>query len=204
MDQELLVNPRIEDGRALLAELLKVGFDVTVACWVKTSEEGLWFLYIGSTSGKPGKIGDAYVTAYDCLSRIPSASISLSEIKLVPATNPIARDALAIRERQPGRIPIRYHGTRLGKLAIEEAYIYPRLSGSMTPIEILQTVLALANGPAGSQSEPSLIRLQDGSEIRGVIIGFHLQLPGGPTLTIVDRDTKAERQISTDDVVNIQ
>jgi hypothetical protein len=53
MDTELLVDNRIEDGQKLLAELLKAGFDVNVAFWVRTSEEGLWFLYIGSTSVEP-------------------------------------------------------------------------------------------------------------------------------------------------------
>jgi hypothetical protein len=125
MDTELLVEDRIEDGRRLVAELIKEGFDVTVAFWVRTSEEGLWFLYVGSTSVESGKVGDAYITAYDCLARLPNSSISLSDIKLVPATNPIAKDAKEIRDRYAGRVPTKYHGKQLGRMAIEEAYIYP-------------------------------------------------------------------------------
>jgi hypothetical protein len=41
-------------------------------------------------------------------------------------TNPIAQDAIAWRDRYPGRVPTRYHGKRLGNLAVEEAYIYPK------------------------------------------------------------------------------
>jgi hypothetical protein len=56
VDQEVLVDSRIDDGLKLLTTLVNEGFDVTVACWVKTSEEGLLFLYIGSTSVELGKI----------------------------------------------------------------------------------------------------------------------------------------------------
>ena len=50
MDTELLVENRIDDGQRLLIELVRDGFDVSAAAWLKTSEEGLWFLYIGSKS----------------------------------------------------------------------------------------------------------------------------------------------------------
>jgi hypothetical protein len=125
MDTELLVEEMIDDGRMLVAELIKEGFDVTVAFWVKT-DEGLWYLYIGSTSVESGRVGDAYIVAYDCLTRIPRPSISLSDIKLVPATNPIAQAATEIRDRYADRTPTRYHGKQLGRMAIEEAYIYPQ------------------------------------------------------------------------------
>src|SRR5207245_10719853 len=101
MDTEVLVETRIEDGRKLIAELLRNAFDVTVALWVRTSEDGLWFLYIGSNSVHPEKLGDSYKTVYEYLRRIPDSSISLSEIKLVHSTNPIVRDAVAIRDRYP-------------------------------------------------------------------------------------------------------
>lgn len=126
MDQEVLVENRIDDGQRLLAELVKVSFDVTAACWVKTSDEGLWYLSIGSDAVKPGQVGDAYVTVYDCLLRIPDASLSLSDIKLVPATNALTKDVVEIRDRHAGRVPTRFHGKRLGRVAIEEAYIYPQ------------------------------------------------------------------------------
>src|SRR5437870_5300050 len=102
MDTELLVENRIDDGAMLLAELVRSGFDVTVATWVRTSEEGRWFFYIGSNSVSPESLADAYRTVYSCLSKIPDPRIGLSEIKLVSASNPIARDAIAVRDRIPG------------------------------------------------------------------------------------------------------
>jgi hypothetical protein len=99
MDTEILVDNRIDDGRELVSELVRDGFDVAVAFWVKTSEEGLWFLYIGSTSVHAERLGNAYGAVYACLRRLPNPPFSLSEIKLVQAHNPIARDAIAARPR---------------------------------------------------------------------------------------------------------
>ncbi len=125
MDSELLVDPPLEDGRKLIAELRRDGFDVTVAFWVRTTEEGLWHLYIGSNSVGAERLGDAYSIVYACLRRMPNSSISLHQINLVHPTNSIALDAIAVRDQNPGRTATHYEGKRLGNLAIEEAYIYP-------------------------------------------------------------------------------
>jgi hypothetical protein len=204
MDTELLVDNRIEDGQKLVAELVLAGFDVSVAFWVKTSEEGLWFLYIGSTSVEPSKVADAYRTLYACLSRIPDPWVSMSEVKLIQASNPIAKDALAARDRQPGRHPVRFQGKRLGNLSIEEAYIYPRVGGQMTPGEILQTLFGMANRPAGTQVRPAVIALRDGATITAIITGFNLQMPGSLTIHTHDPASNTSREIAGDDVINIR
>jgi hypothetical protein len=125
MDQELLVESRIEDGQRLIDQLVRDGFPVRVAFWVKTSEEGDWFFFLGSPEVDFEKPGDAYGKVYVSLSKVPDCSISLSEIKLVNGTNPVARAAVALRDRHKGMVPTRFHGKRLGNLAVEEAYIYP-------------------------------------------------------------------------------
>lgn len=204
MDTELLVDNRIEDGQKLIAELVIAGFDVSVAFWVKTSEEGLWFLYIGSTSLEPSKVGDAYRTLYACLSKIPNAWIGMSEVKLIQASNPIAKDAIAARDRQPSRLPVRFQGSRLGNVSIEEAYIYPHVGGQMTSGEILQTLLGMANRPAGTQGRPSAITLRAGSTVTALITGFDLQMPGGLTIHTLDPASNKKGQILGDDVINIQ
>ena len=126
MDTELLVENRIVDGQKLVRELVRSGFDVTVAFWVLPSESETWFLYIGSKSVSPDKPGGAYGVLYACLSRVPEASMGLSEIHVVPVSDPIARAAIAVRDRNGKRNPARYDGKRLGDLDIEEAWIYPK------------------------------------------------------------------------------
>lgn len=175
-----------EDGQRLVTELIIAGFDVSVAFWVKTSEEGLWFLYVGSASVEPSKIGDAYRTVYACLRKIPDSSMGMSEVKLIQADNPIAKDAIAVRDRQAGRLPVRFQGKRLGNLSIEEAYIYPRVGGQMAPGDILQTLIGIANRPVAAPAHPSVIRLRDGTTVTALITGFNLQLPGGLTIQTVD------------------
>jgi hypothetical protein len=202
VDTELLVESRIEDGRKLIAELIKEGFDVTVACWVKTSDEGLWFLYIGSTSVEAGKIGDAYITVYGCLARISDASISLSDIKLIPATDPIAKEAIGVRDRYAGKLPTRYHGKRLGKLTIEEAYVYPPLGQSMSLREVMGAVLDLM----GQQSppQPSKFALKSGTTVEGIPVSIERLPAGSVEITLLEPSTGAKHAISADDVSSIR
>lgn len=46
MDQGTLVENRVDDGARIVEKLRESGFDVAAAWWMKTSEEGQWFLYI--------------------------------------------------------------------------------------------------------------------------------------------------------------
>ena len=201
MDTEILVDNRIDDGRELISELVRDGFDVTVAFWVNTSEEGLWFLYIGSTSVHAERLGGAYGAVYACLRRLPNPPFSLSEIKLVDAHNPIARDAIAVRDRASTRIPIRYRGKRLGNLSIDEAYIYPR-SGSMTPNEVAQTVLGLMKRTGAVQ--PSVVKLRDGSSLRAIPHGIQGGVPGEMQIVLLDVVNNTDLTVPADDVVEIQ
>jgi hypothetical protein len=128
----------------------------------------------------------------------------MSEIQLIPASHPIAQDAIAVRDRHPGRRLIRYPGDRLGSVSVEEAYIYPRVGGPMTPGEILQTLVDLSNRPAAAPVRPSVIRLRDGTTLTALITGFNLQLPGSLTIQTLDPSSNRKRQIAVEDVVNIQ
>src|SRR6266545_1064572 len=110
MDTELLVDSQIDDGQRLVQQLVLDGFEVTVSFWVKTSEEGLWHLYIASPSVDEEKLGDAYRKVYASLSRIPGSWVSPSDIKLVNDKNLIAKDAAEVRDRYPARVPTRYQG----------------------------------------------------------------------------------------------
>src|SRR5262245_54946865 len=125
MDTDLLVENQIEDGQRLLNQLIRDQFEVAVAFWLQLTEEGLWQLWIASSSVDADR-GGAYRRVYATLSKIPQCRIAPSDITLLHPASPIARDAIAARDRYPSRKPTRYQGKRLGNLEIKEAYIYPR------------------------------------------------------------------------------
>jgi hypothetical protein len=203
MDTELLVDEHVEDGRDLLSELVSAGLDVTVAFWARASEEGLSYLYIASPTVAGGTIGDAYRIVYSALSHLPNSSITPSDLKLVPPQDPIAAGAKAVRDRYAARIPIRYKGSRLGGLAIEEAYIYPSAESGLDRAAILRTVAQLMNrsGPV----QPSLVTLRDGSTLHAIPVGLHAQHPGAGIIVVLD-DVKSGRteSLAIDDIANIQ
>src|SRR5713226_7505744 len=96
MDTDTLVENQIDDGRKLVAQLFRNNCDVTAACWVKTSEEGRWFLYIASTAVDEKGPTAAYREVYGVLRSMELQGISMFDVKLISPTNPIARDVLDI------------------------------------------------------------------------------------------------------------
>jgi hypothetical protein len=139
MDTELLVDSRIDDGLRFVTQLGRDAFEVVLAFWVRTSEEGSWYLYLASPAVDAERIGDAYRIAYASLNKLPDSSLSLSDIRLVHPDHPIAQDVREILRRYPpGRMPTRSRCPTLGGLAIDEVYIYPpqpRQGGRPFPCE---------------------------------------------------------------------
>jgi hypothetical protein len=58
MDTELLVEQK-DEGKRLIEQLGRDGFPVSVAFWVRTSEDGLWHLHIASPAVEEEKPVDA-------------------------------------------------------------------------------------------------------------------------------------------------
>lgn len=125
MDTATLVNEQIDDGKQLVEGLTKSGFDVAVAFWVLTSEEGLWFLYIASPVVDKDSLATAYRKVYSEISKCRLQWVSHSDVKLIGVHDTATADAIAF---QGQNLPTRYGGRRLGNMIIEEAYIYPKLS----------------------------------------------------------------------------
>jgi hypothetical protein len=123
MDTATLVDEKIDDGKRFVEHLKKNTFDVVVAFWALTSEEGVWFLYIASPLVDSGDLAAAYRKVYSELSRSHVRWVERSDIKLIGRQNSIASDAITY---QSSGLPTRYGGRKLGNLIVEEAYIYPK------------------------------------------------------------------------------
>lgn len=122
MDTATLVREQIDEGERFVQHLGQSGFDVVVAFWVLTSEDGRWFLYIASHLVDTDGLAAAFRRVYSELARSQVRWVSRSDIKLIGSQHPIAVDAIAHRR---SRLPTVYGGRQLGNMIIEEAYIYP-------------------------------------------------------------------------------
>lgn len=128
MDTELLVESQIEDGKLFVEQLIQDGFNVSVALWVKPSDEGLWYLIIASPLAEEQNRSDAYQVLYSSLDKLSASSISYSDIKLMTDSNAVARAAMQLRDRLPAGIPTRVRDRRLGTLMVKEGYIYQKIT----------------------------------------------------------------------------
>ena len=118
------VKRRVEDGQKYINSLSEKGFDVTAACWVRTSDEDVWLLYVASPRVDNGKLADAYREAYAVLQTMGGTIVSASEVKLVGENSLIATEILNVRRRYANTFVDSSILRQLGSVMIEEAYVY--------------------------------------------------------------------------------
>jgi hypothetical protein len=105
--------------------LIHDNFDVTAAFWLKTSEEDWWHLYVASTvTDERGPI-EAYGTLHTSLRQLSGTTLSVTDVKLIGASNPITVDVLKAQTRYSGSEPIHFDGSYLGGTFVEDALLYP-------------------------------------------------------------------------------
>ncbi len=127
-------------GEELLVEQIEAGADfirdfndyvpVSVACWVIPTESDNVFLYIASDDIDDSNIDVAYGEVLRRLNGKKSQWLDPFQIKLVNTSEPIAQDAIKIRDRRP--VPSVTHygtgGSSIGGVSIDGASIYPPVS----------------------------------------------------------------------------
>lgn len=208
MDQSALVDNQIVDGRRFVERFAADGNPVQAAFWVKTAEEGLWFLYVATDLVDHAGPAAAYRAVQASLQKLGELSVSGSEIKVVSPGNPIARDLLAIMARHPGRFSTRFGGKTLGSMAVEQTYIYPphiftiTHANQMTTEDIGREILRIMNrGPGILQS--SRVTLKDGTAFQGV--PFSLQLGSQKALLVqfIENEQLAPRIVPLDEIASI-
>ena len=127
MGQELLVIEQIDAGADFVRDFNDYCC-VAVACWINPAESDNLFLYIASDEIDDSNIRDAYGQVLDRLRGKRTPWLDPFQIKLVNSADPIARDAIKIRDRYPAKMATRYNGPSLGRTSIDGAYIYPPVS----------------------------------------------------------------------------
>lgn len=135
MDKTLLVDDRLENGRELLDHLQRAGFDVTAACWAKLVEPDQWKLYVVSKYVDEEGLGAAYRAVHPILVRLSRPRFSLSDFQLFGTKTALAADILEFVARNPASTPSRMGKPTLGTVEIEEAWVYPSVSGLLPWME---------------------------------------------------------------------
>ena len=128
MDTALLVDKQINDGRALIDNLLQSGFDVSAAFWLMPTDEGEWRYYVISPVVDAHDSGVAYARMRGPVRAMPQPySIDPMRIRVIGTTDPLAKDVLDILHNRTaiGLSPLSWRGSWLGNMSIDGAYLYP-------------------------------------------------------------------------------
>jgi hypothetical protein len=129
MDSELLVEQK-DDGRKLVEQLARDGFEVASAFWALEHGRSSWRLYLASPLVDEEDSTGAYRLILPALDEVPSMWVTISDLKLLNSENPIVKAAVEIRDRDPDGRAVAYEGGRLGDMAIQGAYIYPEIAAA--------------------------------------------------------------------------
>ena len=125
MGQAALVDSQLKDGARILDALRAAQFDVTAAAWIKTRDEGQWYLYIASQEVNRHGLTGAYRAMLPIVDQIQSTWFDQFDIKLIEADSPLSKAVLEAVERYAARIPKRFGAPYLGSLSIDDAVLYP-------------------------------------------------------------------------------
>jgi hypothetical protein len=202
----LVVDELINDGRRFVERFAADGNPVQAAFWVKTAEEGIWFLYVVTDFYDRDGPAATYRAVSASLRKLGQSSLSGSEIKVISPNNPIAKDVLAITRRYPGRMAM--GSATLGSMPVEQTIIYPSRSftftqaNPMTPEEIGREILRLMNrGPGILQ--PSRVTLKDGTAFSGVPFSLELGAQRAVIVRLIADGEVAPRAIRLDEIASI-
>jgi hypothetical protein len=129
MGQTLLVEKQIADGQVFVERLVRDGFEVTAACWAKTTDDSRWYLYLASPAVDKAGLGKTYRVVSALIQEMEQEGfwIDLFDIKLLSPADPFAVAVANLCRRYPGKTPRPYGDTLLGGVSIDGAYIYPAI-----------------------------------------------------------------------------
>jgi hypothetical protein len=134
MDQGTLVMYLIDEGRKLIEQLLHKGEAITAAAWIKTSEDGMWFLYLALPGIDDEDPRIAYRRVFDVMEQMPQPFlIDWMEVKIIDSKNRLAVAAAEYQRRHGEKCVLPYRGDHLGGVSIEGAYIYPPMTPASQP-----------------------------------------------------------------------
>ncbi|HVS36332.1 MAG TPA: hypothetical protein VMS17_12250 [Gemmataceae bacterium] len=135
MDQAILVEPQVTDGRRVLERLRAEAVPVTAAAWVKESEGGPWYFYmVTPLVSEDIGVRPAFRRIGPLIRQMPQPCwVDSLEIKVVAPDSDVGKAIREVAGRRPGPIPTPYGSIRLGGLSIDGAYVYPPVAAAVAP-----------------------------------------------------------------------
>lgn len=128
MDYRPLVNEQIEAG-AQLVRRFDQHTPVAVAFWLKEADNEFWYLHLASDAAY-ADTHSAYLELWRLVRQINSPALELAQVRVIAATNPMAREAMDIGERYPETT--RLGGHTFGDIFADDIYLYPLLHSTTT------------------------------------------------------------------------
>ncbi len=132
-----MVTDELTSGRKLIERLIRGGFDVSLAFWVKETDARRWYLYLASTVVDKEGPAAAYRAVLPVVESMPELGIDPFAIKVVGVDDSMAAAArevirpkipdspFAVRNPKPYQGMTRFGGSTLAGVSIDGAYIYP-------------------------------------------------------------------------------
>jgi hypothetical protein len=127
MDQSPLVTEQIDAGAKFLAEFEK-RIPVTAAFWLRANDEDSSYLYVASDEFNDKKLDVGYGEVLRVAAVMRDPNFDPFRVKLIRPGDPLAKAALDVLRRYPGRMPARILRTYFGGVGVDEVYIYPTLT----------------------------------------------------------------------------
>lgn len=124
MDQTPLVMDEIEAGKELIRRLHAYQ-PVKAAWWMRETEDAGRYLYVALEGLTADNTNAAYDEVLRIAKEVKDHYIDPFRVNLVSPDDPVARAVLEVYRRYPGRVPPRFNGSILGRVAADEAYVYP-------------------------------------------------------------------------------
>ena len=124
MDHSPLVTEKIAAGAKFLQGFRRK-YPPMVAFWLLPSENGRWNLYVSSDRIRHESIREAYFEVSRVAGKMRDPNFDQFEVKLLPASDPMAVAASSIYKSSSTRIPAHLFDRVLGNVSAQELYVYP-------------------------------------------------------------------------------
>lgn len=131
MDQGTLVREQLDGGEKLIRRLVADGVVLSGGLWAEMDGDGQPYLYLITPEVEDRDPRITYRKISAAQAALDAAGLHWLEridrfgIKLLATSHPLARGVLRYYHRHPGVIPTWHHGSVLGSVYIDGAYIYP-------------------------------------------------------------------------------